>query len=145
MMTESTTHAAAAKYIDALERFSAQSMPEFLSLCSPEIEFRDPFNHTFNRNDFRRVLAHMVKQVDGLQFDVSGHWLGEDSLVIRWRFTGRARFVGRLDIPGLSEVAFDENAMVCRHIDYWDANEHITCKLPVIGPSVRLAMRPMSI
>ncbi len=145
MMTEPTTRAAAARYIDALERFSAQSMPEFLTLCSPEIEFRDPFNHTFNRDDFQRVLVHMLKQVDGLRFEISRHWLGEGNLVIQWRFTGTARFVGRLDIPGLSEVTFDESAMVCRHIDYWDANEHISRKLPVIGAVVRMAMRPMSI
>jgi steroid delta-isomerase len=145
MTDSSNTAKNVATYIDALETLSVQSMDDFLALCAPVIEFRDPFNHTFNRDDFRRVLIHMLKQVDGLQFNVSQHWHNGPAFVIQWRFSGKSRFIGALDIPGLSEVEFDDDGMVRRHIDYWDANEHITCKLPVIGPLVRLAMRPMSI
>lgn len=137
--------APASAYIEALEAFSAPTMDAFLSLCAAGIEFKDPFNHTFTRDDFRRVLKHMLKQVKGLQFTVSDHWHTGRSLVIKWRFTGSARLIGELDIPGLSEVQFDGNGLVIRHIDYWDANEHITGRLPVIGPVVRLAMRPMAI
>lgn len=144
-MTDATTIPdAAAAYIKALEEFDAQTMDSFLSLCASDIEFKDPFNHTFTRDDFRRVLEHMLKQVKGLQFAISDHWHDGQSLVIKWRFTGSARFIGVLDIPGLSEVQFDGEGLVSRHIDYWDANEHITSRLPAIGPMVRLATRPMS-
>lgn len=136
---------AAAAYVAALERFDAQTMAAFLDLCALGIEFRDPFNHTLGRDNFRRVLEHMLKQVDDLRFNVSRHWRQEPGMIIRWRFTGRARFIGALDIPGLSEVEFDDDGLVSRHIDFWDAHEHITSKLPVLGPLVRVAMRPMSI
>lgn len=144
MTTPADTAQGAARYIAALEDFQVHTIDAFLALCAPGIEFRDPFNHTFGRDDFRRVLVHMLNQVDALKFVVCAHWRHEASLVIKWRFTGHARFVGQLDIPGMSEVTFDDFGLVSRHIDYWDANAHITCKLPLIGSAVRLAMRPMS-
>ena len=145
-MTEPDKFAeAATAYVETLERFNAQTMDAFLDLCASGIEFRDPFNHTFGRDDFRRVLGHMLDQVSDLQFDVTRHWRDGPSMIIQWRFTGQARFIGALDIPGLSEVRFDGDGLVSGHIDYWDANEHITSKLPALGPLVRMAMRPMSI
>ena len=144
MTDTSSISRAASRYIGALETFSACSLDDFLTLCAPGIEFRDPFNHTFNRDDFRRVLVHMLKQVHDLRFNVSQHWHNGRTLVIQWRFSGTARFIGLLDIPGLSEIEFDDDGLVRRHIDYWDANEHITCKLPVIGPMVSLVARQMS-
>ncbi len=140
----STTPQRVISYVNALEEFSAQSIDAFLALCAKDIEFRDPFNHTFNQDNFRCVLVDMLKHVDGLQFKVSDHWFNGVTLVIKWRFSGTARFVGPLDIPGLSEIEFNDDGLVKRHIDYWDANEHITCKLPLIGALVRLLMRPMA-
>ena len=133
------------KYVHALETLSAETLGDLQALCAHDIEFKDPFNHTHTCNDFRRVLEHMLAQVSNLRFDVQGHWQDGHSTVLKWRFSGQARLIGRLDIPGLSEVLFNDEGLVSHHIDYWDANEHIISRLPVVGPVVKLLTRPLSI
>ena len=132
-------------YVNALQTFSDANLESFLALCADDIDFRDPFNETHTKAGFEKVLRHMLKQVKQLKFDVDQHWVDGDAMVVKWRFSGNVRFIGRLDIPGVSEVKFNETGLVSRHIDYWDANEHVTSRLPLLGWFVRLAMTPMKI
>jgi steroid delta-isomerase len=124
-------------YCSALQRFNADTMDEFLELCSDAIEFRDPFNHTYYRQAFRSVLEHMLETVAGLRFAVHETWGSNDSWVIKWSFTGRAKAIGLLDIDGISEIHFDARGKVDRHIDYWDASEHFDQKIPILGRALR--------
>jgi len=133
------------RYCDALEALTEETLPAFLDLCCNDIEFRDPFNHTHTRNHFRLALEHMFKNVKDLRFVVMERWGSGRSWVIKWTFTGHTRFIGELNIVGLSEVAFDPEGLVCRHIDHWDASEEFLQKVPLLGPLLRGVLRPLSV
>lgn len=120
-------------YGRALERADANSLDNLLALCAAEVEFRDPFNHTFTKTDFHRVLAHMFRTVHELRFEIHDT-VGDGRLwVLKWTFSGRIKPIGAVKIEGLSEVALNEEGLVVRHIDYWDSWAEVFCKFPVIG------------
>ena len=133
------------RYCDALEAFSEATVDDILALCSPSIEFRDPFNHTFTRDDFRRALLHSMKSIQSVGFRIDDRWGAGQSWVIKWLFSGRSKLIGDLAIPGLSEITLDEAGLVVRHIDYWDASEHLLQRVPVFGAATRAVLRPLRI
>jgi steroid Delta-isomerase len=41
----------------------------------------------------------------------------------------------------MSELTFDSDGKVARHIDYWDAGKHFYEKLPLLGALLRAIRR----
>ncbi|NNF79217.1 MAG: nuclear transport factor 2 family protein [Rhizobiales bacterium] len=124
-------------YGQVLEKAGPESLDALLALCAAEVEFRDPFNHTFTKADFHRVLTHMFRTVDELEFEIHDI-IGENKLwVLKWTFSGKLRPIGRVRIEGLSEVALNDQGLVTRHIDYWDSWAEVFCKFPLIGTLFR--------
>lgn len=132
-------------YCDALEVLTQDTLDAFLAMCREDIEFHDPFNHTHNRDHFRLALEHMFKNVKDLRFVVTEKWGSGRSWIIKWTFTGNAKIVGDLQIIGLSEVTFDTDGLVCRHIDHWDASKEFLQKIPGLGAMLRRILRPLSV
>lgn len=132
-------------YCHALEALTQDTLDAFLTMCSEDIEFRDPFNHTYTRGHFRLALEHMFKNVKDLRFEVTDKWGADQSWVIKWTFTGHTRFIGEMEIIGLSEVNFDTDARVCRHIDHWDASGQFLQNIPGLGALLRRILRPLSV
>lgn len=125
------------EYGRALEKADPAGLDGLLALCAPEVEFRDPFNHTFTKADFHRVLTHMFRTVHELEFEVHDIMGANKCWVLKWTFSGRIKPIGRVKIEGLSEVALNDQALVVRHIDYWDSWAEVFCKLPIIGALFR--------
>ena len=124
-------------YGQALENAGPDNLDALLAFCAAEVEFRDPFNHTFSKAGFRKVLEHMFRTVHELKFEIHDT-IGDNKLwVLKWTFSGRIKAIGRVKIKGLSEVALDDEGLVVRHIDYWDSWAEVFCKFPVIGPLFR--------
>lgn len=132
-------------YCDALEVLTHETLNAFLAKCSEDIEFRDPFNHTYTRDHFRLALEHMFENVKDLRFEVMDKWGSGQSWVIKWTFTGHTKFIGNLEIIGLSEVMIDADGLVCRHIDHWDASGEFLQKIPGLGAVLRRILRPLSV
>lgn len=125
-------------YARALESMRESSVPDVVMLCSPRIEFHDPFHHTYSSQAYERVLREMFQSVDQLGFKVQRIEGQDRSWMLAWQFTGRNRWIGHMNIAGLSEVECDEKGLIKRHFDYWDAGEHVYQRLPIIGTILRL-------
>jgi len=132
-------------YCVSLEALTEETLDDFLDLCSEDIEFRDPFNHTFTRDHFRLALEHMFANVKDLRFEIMEHWGAGDSWIIKWTFSGRTKLIGELNVLGLSEVGFDAHGRVCRHLDYWDASEQFLQKIPGLGAALRRILQPLKV
>ena len=132
-------------YAAALEAAAPDTIETILALCAEDVEFRDPFNHTRTKDGFRAVLVHMFKSVKALKFTVHETFGADEKWVLRWTFTGKAKLIGDLRIDGLSEIELNAAGLVTRHIDYWDAWEHVFSRLPVFGALARLLTRPLRI
>jgi len=120
-------------YCDRLENLSLDNLPGLLDLCSTNIEFKDPFNNTHTLTGFQSVLKDMFAQIPNATFDVTAlHGAGQN-WVIKWQFRGHAGRLGNLDFPGMSEIVLNDQAKICRHIDYWDSGEYFWSKIPILG------------
>ena len=75
------------------------------------------------------------------KFTVTHRAWSNDILFLRWSFQGEIKGLNHWKVEGMSEVRFDEQGLVCQHIDHWDASEQIYAKLPLIGTIIRLIRR----
>lgn len=128
-------------YCDKLEHLSLNNLPSLLDLCSANMEFKDPFNHTHTLTGFQSVLKDMFAQIPNAKFDVIALHGSDQNWVIKWQFRGHAGRLGNLDFPGMSEIALDDQAKICRHIDYWDSGEYFWPKIPILGFAISWVKR----
>ncbi|WP_110189710.1 nuclear transport factor 2 family protein [Pokkaliibacter plantistimulans] len=98
-----------------------------------QVEFRDPFNHVQGRAAVQRVLQHFIEHVSEPRFVIQ-HCAWSGSLCfVRWDFSGVVKGLGDWCFPGVSELHFDEQGRVLRHLDHWDAGTHFYSRLPLLG------------
>ena len=137
-----TAHRSAIQaYVDALQTLRPETVDALMALCRPDVHFRDPFNDVRGQAAYANALRHMFRKVDGLRFEVT-HLSGDDDVwCLAWRFTGRARLLGDLELEGTSLVGLDEGGKVASHSDHWDATEQVYGRLPVVGRLFRLMRR----
>jgi len=109
---------------------------EFEPLVAPDIHFQDPFNDHRGFAQMSRVLEDMFRHTRNPGFEVTEISVVEDRAYLRWIFRAGLPVVGDLRVEGVSRLAFDEQARVCEHIDYWDSAP-IYLRLPVLGALLR--------
>ncbi len=128
-----------------LGQSGAPSIKMLAEIAEPDINFRDPFNDIHGLQLLHLLLVHTRKQVSSLQFDAQDCAWSGNTVYIKWRMTGRIRFIGDWLVEGVSEVEFSENAKVLSHIDHWDAASQFYGHLPVIGWLLRRLSSPARI
>ena len=132
-------------YVDYIENLNAQNISELGKLAVPEVQFRDPFNDVVGLDKFIAVLRDMFENVEDAKFTVSQRACSDDCCFIKWRFSGKVRFLGDWQFDGLSEVRFADDGRILAHTDYWDASVEFYMRLPVIGWVFRLLRRRLQV
>lgn len=130
-------------YVEALESLRPDTIAHLMTLCRPDVRFRDPFNDVQGRADFAHVLQDMFRKVSDLSFEVTRRSGGDNVWFLAWRLSGRSRLLGEIALHGTSIVTFDESGNVASHLDYWDATEQLYGRLPVVGGPFRLMRRAL--
>ena len=128
-----------------LQQSGVPTLEALAEIAEPDVYFHDPFNDIRGLQDLQRLLLHTREQVSSLRFDtLDSAWSG-NTVYIKWRMTGRVRFIGEWLVEGVSEVEFSKNAKVQSHIDHWDAATQFYNRLPVIGWLLRRLSSPARI
>ncbi|MGQ9368657.1 nuclear transport factor 2 family protein [Azospirillum sp. ST 5-10] len=130
-----------AAWVRFLETLTVENLDRLDGLTTPAVRFRDPFNDVRGRPAVRAVLAHTLDTCRDWRFAVSHAALADGLGLLRWRFTATVAVVGRLDVPGMSEVELTADGLVAAHTDHWDAGEHVYRRLPLLGGPLRLIRR----
>ena len=128
------------QYIRLFEELSVERIDGIEHFVSVNIKFKDPFNDISGLDAFCRLLVKMIDDVEGLRFEVIHRAWTEDVLFLRWSFQGKVKG-HNWEIQGMSEIIFDEQGLVCQHIDHWDAAEQFYEKLPLVGTILRIIKR----
>ena len=115
------------------------------SFVSVDIQFKDPFNDLSGLDAFRRLLVKTLNDVRDPNFHVTHRVWADDVLFLRWSFEGQVKGLNHWNVEGMSEIRFDEQGLVCTHIDHWDAAEQFYAKLPIIGTIIRLIRRRLQV
>jgi steroid delta-isomerase len=126
-------------YIDYFEKLNARSVRLIEKLAVPGMQFRDPFNDVAGIEQVEAILQKMFVDVQSPKFRVHDYAWGRDqrTAYIKWRFTATMAKGRQLDITGMSELYFNDNALVMTHIDYWDPAASIYEDLPLLGRAIR--------
>ena len=108
---------------------------------SADVEFWDPFNHVFGIQASSDLLRKFIDNVEHPHFEVTGQFWNQSCCLLRWQFSGILRVVGDWRFPGVSELEFNGEGKVIRHIDYWDSGEHFYARLPILWGLIRTIRR----
>ncbi len=121
------------KYIELFENLTPEAIANCEDIVSENIRFKDPFNDIRGIELFKRMLFKTLEDVHNPKFHIIDQACSDSRHYIRWDFEGRVKGLGALNLTGMSEITYDEDKLVCEHIDHWDASEQLYEKLPVLG------------
>ena len=136
-------NAATAAYVSALEGLTPETLPDWRTLCADNMRFRDPFNDVTGLDAAEGVFRKMFEDVSQIRFRVGDSAVSGQTAYLRWRFDFHAR--GRdWTLEGMSEITFNDQGLVERHVDHWDAASQFYETLPLLGSLMRLVKRRLS-
>lgn len=127
------------QYLNEFENLTPQSLKEKLALLlDPNIEFKDPFNHVFDRQQCIRVFEHMFENCYQPKFSVTHRFINETdnsaSCSVYWEFEFKTGKNAQIEtITGNSFIEINQHSLISKHIDYWDPAEQFYEDLPLIG------------
>ena len=120
-------------YIQLFEEISQERLIGIENFISDDIHFKDPFNDLNGIKQFRELLVKTLREVKNPQFNVTHKAWSNGVLFLRWSFNGKVKLLGNWHIEGMSEIQFDSEGRVNKHIDYWDAASDFYKHFPIIG------------
>ena len=132
-------------YCQTLEQLNPGDISGLLGLCSANIEFKDPFNHTHTLAGFENVLIDLFEKIPNARFDVTAINGSDCYWMIKWQFCGHAGRLGHLDFTGMSELKLDQKGRMCCHIDYWDSGENFWQHVPILKTAMSLIKRRLKV
>ena len=115
-----------------LETLRPETLPELQKYVSAEVHFQDPFNDVHGIDAMAEIFRHMFESVGQVKFTVYQAQATDRVGLFSWRFVGQL-FGKPWVFDGTSVVTFDDNGLVVAHIDYWDAAQNLSERLPLIG------------
>jgi predicted ester cyclase len=134
--------------LDAYVRFYETLTPEttgaLSSLVTPDVLFRDPFNDVQGVEAYERVLTKMFQDLDAPKFEVRHAVLDGEVGFLKWQLVYRGKRSRERRIVGMSELRFNEDGRVARHVDYWDAASQLYESVPLLGFILRLIRRRLA-
>ncbi|MQQ99756.1 nuclear transport factor 2 family protein [Glaciimonas soli] len=102
----------------------------------PDAHFKDPFNDVRGIAAIEAIFTHMFATTENPRFDITQKIAQDQQAFVTWTFhfslKGKA-----YAIEGVSHLLFCSDGLVTMHRDYWDTNEELFQKLPLIGGPVR--------
>lgn len=135
-----------AVYAACFEALTFNSLEKLSALMADDVRFRDPFSDVRGRQAVLGIFRHMFDAMEDPVFVVLDQAVGEEACYLKWRFSGRikAARLRRIEIIGMSEVAFCDKGLVVSHIDHWDAASQVFALFPVLGSILRWLGRGFS-
>lgn len=118
-------------------------MAELAEVTAEQLEFRDPFNHTYSQQQYLAILEDMFSRIGEVRFKVHHRIQQQNSGYISWTFSGTTRLTGSFSFEGCSRLEADEKGCIRIHYDYWDGSELIEL-LPLLGAIVRRVKQKMA-
>ena len=131
------------EYAHHLSNLTPGKLDSLRPLLSENLEFRDPFNHSFTQDAFIAILEDMYLKLDQVNFDVNAQLQKGNEGVLYWTFSATSKMTGTFEFVGSSRVVLDKEGKIELHHDYWDGSE-LMQRLPLLGRIIRKLRQKMS-
>ncbi|RED45794.1 uncharacterized protein DUF2358 [Aestuariispira insulae] len=121
-------------YLDLFRQIDSTDLSQAHSLVSNDYRFQDPFNDFRGSEKLIRLLEQTRKDVRSPRFEILSIWESptEENRVVKWRFSGLAPVIGKMDFEGFSEISLDPSGRISAHVDYWDSGVYFYGRLPLL-------------
>jgi hypothetical protein len=120
----------------------ATSIDSFSTVYDDEVKFKDPFNEVVGIQAVHEVFGHMYRNLDNPRFVIKEYVDKENIAYVKWEFLFTFKNENNQNaFEGVSRLEMNASGKVIRHIDYWDAAEHMYEKMPLIGTVLRYIKR----
>jgi steroid delta-isomerase len=145
--TEHPSQAILQAYFNAFSELTPNSLKSTLTpMWDQQVEFKDPFNHVYNRDHCVAIFEHMFNQCIEPKFTIQNFFINNHQASVYWHFSFKLKTNGSLQtITGNSLVEINHQGLISKHIDYWDAAEQFYEKLPFFGSLIRWIKRRLKV
>lgn len=130
-------------YVTTLENLTPETLVELEMCLADKVEFRDPFNHSFSRDEMMAIMHDMFDMIPNVGFAVHRCYQEGNEAALFWTFSGGNPRLGEFAIAGSSQVKSDSEGQIIFHHDYWDASE-LLVKVPLLGRVITAIKRKIS-
>ena len=132
-------------YLAVFRNISRGSLPRLHNLCTPDLQFRDPFNDVRGIEPVIHMFLRMFDVLDEPKFLILNHVASGAVCYVRWQFQFRRRGQpAEYSIDGMSELRIAPDGRIAGHFDYWDSGMGIFAKIPVLGFFIRQIAKRMA-
>lgn len=138
-------------YADAFEKLTKDSLTsELAPLFDEEVFFKDPFNQITGKQAVVNVFEHMFATLHAPKFRVSHMAISEEIGYLHWEFKfylsedDLAKNQNLKTIDGVSQIHFNAQGFIQKHIDYWDSTEYVYRQIPVLGWMIKQIQKRLS-
>jgi hypothetical protein len=131
------------KYISAYESLSINNLDTLKNTFTNDIEFEDPFNKVNGKEAVIKIFSEMFEKIDNPKFQILELSYAQNfdkklTVYLKWILNGKfKRNKKSFAIKGVSEVKFNYQGKVVKHIDYWDSMTQLIIHLPYVGRLVK--------
>ena len=135
------------KYISAYESLSINNLDTLKDKFTNDVKFEDPFNKVNGKEAVIKIFSEMFEKIDNPKFQILELSYAQNfdqklTVYLKWVLNGRfKRNKKSLAIKGVSEVKFDDQGKVVKHIDYWDSMTQLIVHLPYVGSLVKTFLK----
>ena len=135
------------KYISVYESLSINNLNTLENTFTNDIEFEDPFNKVNGKEAVIKIFSEMFEKIDNPKFQILELSYAQNfdkklTVYLKWILNGKfKRNKKSFAIKGVSEVKFNEQGKVVKHIDYWDSMTQLIVHLPYVGSLVKTFLK----
>ena len=135
------------KYISAYESLSINNLDTLKDRLTNDVKFEDPFNKVIGKEEVIKIFSEMFEKIDNPRFQILELSYAQNfdqnlTVYLKWILNGRSKINKKsFTIKGLSEVKFNDQGKVVKHIDYWDSMTQLIIHLPYVGSLVKAFLK----
>ncbi len=135
------------KYISVYESLSINNLNTLENTFTNDIEFEDPFNKATGKEAVIKIFSEMFEKIDNPKFQILEISYAQNfdeklNVYLKWILNGEfKRNKKSFSIKGVSEVKFNDEGKVVKHIDYWDSMTQLIVHLPYVGSFVKTFLK----
>lgn len=124
-----------------LGELSEENLGNLSERYAPKARFQDPMNSGESLDDLELIFKDLFKQLKEIKMEITAkHEPGALEWVMHYRFRGKERA-----LPGGSFFEFDDQGLVARQRDYWDAGVGVYAEFPLLNVALRGIRKMVSV
>ena len=123
-----------------------KNLNDFLATYDEENK-EDPFNKVNGKEAVIKIFSEMFEKMDNPKFQILELSYAQNfdkklTVYLKWILNGKfKRNKKSFAIKGVSEVKFNDQGKVVKHIDYWDSMTQLIIHLPYVGSLVKAFLK----